>query len=437
MKTQDTLQNNIPILVIGFNHNTADVQIREKAIFSEKQQPKIIKQFSKKYNTRGVILLCTCNRTEFYLCGRRAIKYLSDIRIWLDSVVDNPIFCDDEIVYIYKGGKAIHHFFRVISSLDSQMIGEPQITGQVKDAYEQSHNMKQTDVLINKMYQFGMEVEKNVRSKTYLADGAVSVSFAAVELARKIFGNLENSTVLMIGAGETAELAAQNFAARHVSKFIVTNRTYKNAKKLASKYNGEAAEIEKLPQLIETADIIISAVSSDQPLIEKEFLQSIAKQNNYRQMFLIDLAIPRNIDPTVSEIDGVFLYNLDNLEDIVKQNIKQREKEIPKAEKIVQKHVLKYLNWYNTLPVVKTIKQLSSFFEVIRKQEFNRLKNRFPENSLEEAEYLSKSLMKKFLHHHIMSLRKNPQDQQRQKQQIDLVGEIYKLNGSETEDEKN
>jgi glutamyl-tRNA reductase len=436
MKTQDSHHNNIPIVVIGFNHQTANVQIREKATFTNKQQNRIIEQFSKKYNTRGVIMLSTCNRTEIYLCGRRAIKYLSDIRTWLDSIVNEPIFCNDKIVYIYKGGIAVHHFFRVISSLDSQMIGEPQITGQVKDAYEHSHHLKHTDVLINKMYQFGMEVEKEVRSKTYLADGAVSVSFAAVELARKIFGNLQNTAVLLIGAGETAELAAQHFAARQALRILVINRTYKNACQVAAKFQGEAIKFEKLAQAVEQADIVISATSSDQALLDKDLLQNVAKQRNYKPLFLIDLAIPRNIEPSVSEIDGVFLYNLDNLEEVVHQNIEQRRKEIPKAEKIVNQHVSKYLNWYNTLPVVKTIKQLSSFFEEIREQEFNRLKNRFSEKNREEAEYLSKSLMKKFLHHHIISLRKNHQDPQRQKLHIDLVGEIYKLNESESEDDK-
>ena len=211
MKTLDSHQENIPIAIVGLNHKTANVDIREKATFSDVQQTSLIHQLSEKFNTRGTLVLSTCNRTEIYLCGRKAIKYISELCAFLDKTKKENIFSNKETTYVYTGRKAIQHFFRVITSLDSQIIGEPQITGQVKNAYEKSHQLNYTDVLINKMYNFGMQVEKQVRNNTYLADGAVSVSFAGVELARKIFGNLRKSTVLLIGAGETAELVALNF----------------------------------------------------------------------------------------------------------------------------------------------------------------------------------------------------------------------------------
>jgi glutamyl-tRNA reductase len=264
MKTLDSHQENIPIAVIGLNHKTANVDIREKATFSEDQQTSLIQQISKRFNTRGALVLSTCNRTEIYLCGRKAIKYISDLCTFLDKTKEENIFSDKEITYFYTGRKAIHHFFLVITSLDSQIIGEPQIIGQVKNAYEKSHQLKHTDVLLNKMYNFGMQVEKQVRTNTYLGDGAVSVSFAGVELARKIFGNLQNSTVLLIGAGETAELVALNFVDRQVSKILVANRTLKNARRIASKVNGEALKMEDLSQAIDLSDIIITASSSEE-----------------------------------------------------------------------------------------------------------------------------------------------------------------------------
>ena len=436
MKTIDSHQENIPIAIVGLNHKTANVDIREKATFSEDQQSSLILQLSKRFNIRGALVLSTCNRTEIYLCGRKVIKYISDLCTFLDKTKKENIFSNKETTYIYTGRKAIHHFFRVITSLDSQIVGEPQITGQVKDAYEKSRQLNHTDVLINKMFNFGMQVEKQVRTNTYLGDGAVSVSFAGVELARKIFGSLHNSTILLIGAGETAELAALNFVDREVSKILVANRTIKNARRIAKKVNGEALQLEDLAQAIEQADIIITAVSSDEFVLKKLNLEQIAKKRDFRSLFLIDLAIPRNIDPTVAEIDGIFLYNLDDLQDIVKSNIERRKNEIPKAEKIVENHLNEYIDWYNTLPVIKTITKLSQYLEEIRKQEFERLKNRFPKESLEEAEYLSKSLMKKFLHHHIISLRKSSNDPNRRKQHIDLVDEIYQLNGSELKNDK-
>jgi glutamyl-tRNA reductase len=293
-----------------------------------------------------------------------------------------------------------------------------------------------TELFINKMYNFGMQVEKQIRSKTYLTDGAVSISFAAVELAGKIFRRLQNTTVLLIGAGETAELAALHFVKREVSRIIVINRTFEKARHLAAKFRGESIKWEKLVEALYKADIVITATSSDDFIVDKQVLEEVAKQRDYKPIFLIDLAIPRNIDPQVSNIDGVFLYNLDALQDIVQKNIENRKAEIPKAEKIVEEHVLKYIKWYKTLPMVKAITQLSKYFEEIREQEFERLKNRFPENTLADVEYLSKSLMKKLLHHHIMTLRKTNGDPLRLKQHIDLFGEIYHLYDSQQENDK-
>jgi len=301
MESKEIHNENIPIAVIGVSHQTADVGIREKIVLSDKQQSVVIQKLAKLFRMRGIFVLSTCNRTEIYVCGRKAIKYIEDICIWLDQFKKERIFCNQDLSYILKGRKAIHHFFRVISSLDSQMIGEPQITGQVKEAYEKSHQLKHTDIFINKMYNFGMQVEKQVRSKTYLADGAVSISFAAVELARKIFGQLQNTTVLLIGAGETAELAASHFVKRNVSKIIVTNRTFKKARHLAEKFNGEAVKWEKLESSLEQADIVISATSSDRSIVDKNSVEKVAKKRDFIPIFLIDLAVPRDIDPDVTD----------------------------------------------------------------------------------------------------------------------------------------
>ncbi len=436
MKTLDTHSENIPIAVLGLNHQTADVNIREKAAVNEKQQSLILRSLTKKFNTRGVMVLSTCNRTEIYLCGRKAIKFIDDIRILLDSIKNTDIFQNNDITYFYTGKEAVRHYFRVVSSLDSQIIGESQITGQIKDSYERSRKAAYTDILLNKMYHFGMQVEKQVRNKTYLTEGAVSVSFAGVELARKIFGDLKNTTVLLIGAGETAELAAAHFAKKDVSKILIANRTLRKAEKFAEKFNGEAVKMSKIVHALEQADIVITATSSDHFVVDKHTLQKVAEKRDYRPLFMIDLAIPRDIDPEASQIDGIFLFNLDDLNEVVGKNIENRKKEIPRAEKIIVNHVSEYLSWYKTLPVVQTITQLSQYFEQIRQQEFERLKNRFSKDSLTEAEYLSKSLMKKFLHHHIMSLRKSNQDPGKQKQHIDLVGEIYRLNGADSKTDK-
>ena len=436
MEAKGSHQENIPIAVIGVNHNTAEVKIREKVYFTEKQQTAIIKYLSEKYNARSVVVLSTCNRTEIYLCGRKALKFIGEICCWLDTAIREKIFCNEDVVYILEREDAIRHFFQVISSLDSQIIGEPQITGQVKEAYEKSHLLNRTDALINKLYNFGMKAEKEVRSKTYLTEGAVSVSFAGVELARKIFGNLRKTTALLLGAGDISELAALHFSKGEVSQILFVNRTFEKAKCLATKFQGEPLHWKELEQALHQAQIVITATSSNQFIIDRQLLEKVAKKRDYKPIFLIDLAVPRNVDPDVTVIDGVFLYNIDDLQEIVDKNIERRRTEIPKAEKIINRHVAEYIEWYRTLPVIQAITQLNQHFEEIRLQEFERLKNRFPESSQAEAEYLSKSLMKKFLHHHIVTLRECNKDPQRQKQHIDLVGEIYRLNGSESKNDK-
>lgn len=420
----------IPIAVIGISHRSADVSIREKASFSEQEQNTLIRQYAVKYKTSGILVLSTCNRTEIYVSGSDAVENMEDLCLWLDTFKPEPVFTNSDYTYLYTGIEAVRHFFRVASSLDSLMIGEPQITGQVKTAYENSRGSDNSNIIINKMYHIGMQAEKLVRSKTYLTDGAVSVSFAGVELARKIFGNLEKTTVLMIGAGETAELAATHFAKRNVKQILVVNRTLAKAERIAENCSGRALPISDLDQALNQADVVITATSSTEYVLTRTMLEKMAKDREYKSIFLIDLAIPRDIDPEARNVDGVFLYNLDSLQEIVRTNIKKRENEIPRAEKIVDGYVQEYIEWFGSLPVADTITQLNRYFEEVREKEFERLKGRFSEENLQEAEYLSKSLVKKLLHKHIVTLRQNNQDPGKQKQHMELMSEMYQLNGT-------
>jgi glutamyl-tRNA reductase len=313
------------------------------------------------------------------------------------------------------------------------MIGEQQITGQVKNAYEKSLALNSTDTLLNKLYHFAMQSEKDVRNKTYLTDGAVSIAFAGVELARKIFSTLQNKTVLLIGAGETAELVALHFLKRDVKKIIVANRTLAKAETLAGKFNGQAIEMQHLAEALNNSDIVISATSGKNYVVGTDILKDVVRRRDHKPLFCIDLAIPRDIDPRSKNLDGIYLFDLDSLNNIVENNISKRKAEIPRAEKIIQNHVGAFVQWYKDLPVTSTITKLSSFFEEIREKEFQRLKKRFPEENHDEVEYLTKSLMKKYLHIHIKTLRNNHQS--RQKQHIELLSDIYQENGNSFKNE--
>jgi glutamyl-tRNA reductase len=436
MSIKDSTLNNIPLSVVGLSHHTSGVDIREKASLNDDEFEALIQKFSNAYEACGIMILSTCNRTEIYVSGNEAVQDISTICRWLDNLKAQKVFCNTPYTYTYTGLQAIQHFFRVISSLDSQLVGEPQITGQVKEAYEKSLDLNATNILINKMYNFGMQEERQVRGKTYLTDGAVSVSFAGVELARKIFGNLINTTVLLIGAGETAELAATHFIKRDAGNILVVNRTFKKAQILAEKFDGKPFEISDLPAALDQADIVISATSSKDYVVTEKMIKEVSKKRDYKPVFLIDLAIPRDVDPAAKNIDGVFLFNLDSLQEIVNANLERRQDEIPKAEKIINHYLTEYNKWFHALPVTDTITQLNRCFEEIREKEFERLKRRFPEDSRAEVEYLTKSLMKKFLHQHIRTLRHSNLDHSRQKQHIDLVSEIYQLNGSSLENDR-
>jgi len=276
----------IPLAVIGISHHTASVEIREKASFTGEEYTAFMNKFTKKYQSCGLMVISTCNRTEIYISGETAINDISGICSLLDKVKQQKIFCKKNIVYTLKGKEAAYHFFRVISSLDSQMVGEPQITGQVKDAYERSRSLGHTGILINKMFNYGMQAEKQVRSETYLTEGAVSVSYAGVELARKIFGDLKETTILLIGAGETAELAATHFIKRDASNILVGNRTFKKAKRLADKFNGKAIDMENLETTLDQVDIVITATSSTDYVITNPEI-SILQQEMLMASFYI------------------------------------------------------------------------------------------------------------------------------------------------------
>lgn len=415
------------IAVIGISHKTAEVSTREQVAFSSEEQVAFQNWLCSRYEDSGCFVLSTCNRTEIYIAGGQAVNDLTNIRAELNTFKNTSFFTADDLTYCHRSKRAVAHFFHVVSSLDSLIIGEPQITCQVKDAYEQAHQAGSTDILLNKLHNFAIQVEKKVRTDTYLADGAVSIAFAAVEMARKIFVTLEDKNVVLIGAGETAELAAVHFQSRHVKSISVVNRTLARAETLADKFNGQAYALEQLEAAIADADIIISATASQTPVLLRSHVSALAEERNYRPLFLIDIAIPRDIAADCSDVDGVFLYNLDALQNLVAKNIERRRKEIPKAERIIEHFLKEFEDWYQTRPVTETITQLNHYFEEVRKSEYDRLKKRFPEETWSEVDYLTKSLMQKYLHHHIKTLRNSIHDPQEREKRISLVTEMYGL----------
>ena len=419
----------IPLGYFGISHKTASVDIRDQVALSPDEQRFALAEWIKSFEIDGALILSTCNRTEVYISGEEYAIEIPKIRKWLDNYKNCSCFTDTQITQRQNGYAAVDHFFNVISGMDSQVLGEPQITGQVKEAYNLAHDINATDTQINKMYDYGMQAQKMVRTNTFLCEGAVSVSFAGVELARKIFTSLEDKTVLLIGAGETAELAAIHFQDKGISNIRIVNRTESKAKVLADKFNGQAYPLSKLNEALDDVDIVISATSSKEFVLTKEILNPACKNRNYEPIFIIDLAIPRDIDPKVENIDGVFLYNLDNLNEIVQSNLEKRKKEIPKAQELINESIGEFKKWMISHSMAAVIGRIKKHFDSIRLKELDRLRKRLPDNGIEEVDYLTQSIINKVVHQHIKMLKKSSSDPDKYQEQVELFFKLYEVDG--------
>jgi len=287
-----------------------------------------------------------------------------------------------------------------------------------------------TDTLINKLFNFGMQVKKKVQNETFLSDGTVSVSFAGVELARKIFNHLAEKEIVLIGAGKTAELAAYHFKEDGVKNIHVVNRTLSKAEELASKFDGKAYELGDLEEVLKKADIVISATSSENFVVTRPMIGPISKQRHHQPIFLIDLAIPRDIDPQISDVDGIYLYNLDDLHGIVESNLEKRRKEIPKAIKIVDEFLKEFQEWMSVYSMTAVIGKLKKHLETLRLNEIDRLKKHLPQNgTMDGVNMLTESIVNKVIRQHMKSLKKYAADPEMYKQHVDLIFNLYELDG--------
>ncbi len=318
----------------------------------------------------------------------------------------------EKYLYSYRGLNAVRHIFRVASSLDSMVLGEPQILGQVKDAYEFSLKFNASGPFLNKLFPKTFSVAKRVRTDTKIAASAVSVSYAAVELAKKIFSQLNDKTVMVIGAGEMAELACRHLVSSGVTSIMVTNRTFERAVKLAEEFQGNAIRFEEYKANLKRADIVISATGAPGFIVTKADITEVIKQRRNRTMFLIDIADPRDIDPSANEVDNIYLYDIDDLQSVVEENIGERQVEAKKAEEIVLLEVNQFQKWFESYLSAPIIVELRKKFDYLRdgevKKALSNLKNA-DEKTLKTIQALSNALMNKFLHEPITVLKKGEQ----------------------------
>ncbi|HDI79109.1 MAG TPA: glutamyl-tRNA reductase [Desulfobacteraceae bacterium] len=423
----------IDIAILGMNHNTAPVEIRECIAKDPNHQKKALSLIKKNEDIKECLFISTCNRIEALYTTEdktRAQEYV------ISAISDMGNIRRDLILrhlYYKEGRDAIRHIFRVSSSLDSMVMGEPQILGQVKEAYRLSTRERTSGVIINRLMHRAFHVAKRIRTETGICDSAVSVSYAAVELAKKIFHNLDDKEILLIGAGEMAELAAKNLLNHGVRSISVANRTFERATEVARYFNGNPISFEEIPLYLNKMDIVISSTASTEIIINYEDVKGSLRKRKNRPLFFIDIAVPRDIDPEINRLDNVYLYDIDDLKEVVKKNMERRKDEAIKAGRIVDEEVIKFERWLKTLDVVPTIKSLKEKAETIRQNEFKRSFSHFKGLSKEQIdaiERLTISITEKIITDPILFL-KNKAGRNREDLYLDITKRLFRLDQEE------
>jgi len=360
------------IVVVGLSYKTAPVDVREKLSFPEATAPDALKALMAYEGVRESLILSTCNRVEIYSFVHDVALGVEQIRKFISDYHKLSPQSLAQALYVHTDAEGVRHAFRVASSLDSMVVGEPQILGQLKDAFDIALKAKTTGAVLNKLLKKAISVAKRVRTETKIAESAVSISFAAVELARKIFGDLEGKTVMLLGAGEMAELAAKHLLNNGVKSVLVANRTFERAVELAREFNGSAVRFEDFPDEMVMADILICSTGASTFVVKHDVVSRVLKNRRQKPIFMIDISVPRNIDPEVNKIDNVYLYDIDDLQGVVNSNIEGRAREAEKAEEIIMAEVGTYLDWERSLDAVPTIVELRDKVEDIRKRELDK-----------------------------------------------------------------
>lgn len=331
------------ILVIGTNHKIAPVAVREKVAFSEECLPEAFQYFLAS-GIKEVVLLSTCNRTEIYTATQEKLSEQELLNLWLSffSISRNEL---EGRFYAHRDQDAARHLFRVACGLASMMLGETQILGQVKEALERAQQAGAVGTYLGELFRRAIKVGKRARTETSISKGAMSVGGAAVELAKHIFADLQTCTVLLIGAGKMGADTAKALVQAGARRLLVCNRTFSRAEELASELKGQAVPFENLPETLPQADIVVASTCAQQYILTKAMVANAVKQRRYRPLFLIDISVPRNIDPEVGDLDNVFLFDIDDLEQVVQEYLEERRKEVPKVEALIEHELRNFVTW--------------------------------------------------------------------------------------------
>jgi glutamyl-tRNA reductase len=416
------------ITLIGANHKTAPVELREKLSFSGEETISALEFMKADPGIREGLVFSTCNRTELLYIPETGdqveemIQFISDHKGLPSSEFRSAL-------YILQGDEAVRHIFTVASSLDSMMVGEPQILGQVKQAYKTAVKAGASGVLLNRLMHKSFSVAKRVRKETGIGDNAVSISYAATELASKIFSDLSTKSVMLLGAGEMAELAVEHLLSHNVKSILVANRTFKNAVALAEKFKGTAVQFEEREAALEQVDIIISSTGATEYVLNRDQVKRAMKRRHHNTLFFIDIAVPRDIDPKIDKISNAYVYDIDDLKNIVETNIQQREQETIKARRFVEEALVAFRKWLDGLAVVPTIKAINDKMTTIVDMELDKTLpglSHLSESDVEAIRRMTRAIASRAIHDPILFLR-NTGDHRDDSLYVNVARQLFNL----------
>ncbi len=397
------------LLSIGISHHTAAVDVRERMWLSADEARQAVALLKERFFDE-CMLVSTCNRTELYGVPRDpSLPHADVIALLLDlKHADGAV--RPEHFMTWRDGAVLNHLYKVAAGVDSLVIGDIQILNQVKEAFQQARDAGALGPVMNRLMQASLHVGKRVRTETSICEGAVSVSYAAVELASKIFADLSRKSVLLIGAGETGELTLKHLVGKGIGTVRVANRTRARAEALVAELGGEVVDYEQIAEGLRFADIVITSVNSPTYLVGPDDVQKVMRRRGNNPLFIIDIGVPRNVDPAARRIENVFLYDIDALSAIVDRNVQKRQAEMPTVTRIVREEMAEFLRWHKSLQVAPTIQDFRTSLEAIRAEEVHKNINRFSPEDRELVEMLTKRIVNKILHLPLTTLKEGAGD---------------------------
>ena len=396
-------------VVLGISHKTAPVEIRELFSFSKESLEVAVTKLNEIPYIEECVILSTCNRIEIYAVSDNVESCLENIKQFLSDFHDVPLETFSPHVYYSIGHMAVRHLFQVASSIDSMVVGEPQVLGQVKDSYKVAAAQGTTGVILNRLFHTSFFVAKRIRTETGIGSHAVSISYVAVELAKRIFDDLSRRSVMLIGTGEMAEIAAQHLIRDGISDLLIASRKFENALELSEKLNGKSITFDEVFYHLKDVDIVITATGSQDFIVKPSHVKEALKLRNNDPMFLIDIAVPRDIDPRIEDMSDIYLYDIDDLKNVSDENIKTRKQSLQKAQEIVLEVEKSFESWLAGLKAVPAIIDLKNRFEVIKDGELRRALEKLESLSEDDkyiVELMASRIIGKILHHPLTNLKK-------------------------------